>query len=469
MGELAASGLELQRIAAISGSAQQHGSVYFNASARARLGALDASRPLAEQLHTIFSRDVAPIWMDSSTAAACRAIEAHVGAERLACVTGSRAFERFTGPQIRKFFETEPERYARTARVHLVSSYLASLLAGGDAPVDAADASGMNLMDLTGVRWAPDILTATAPDLDRRLPRIVPSSTVIGELSDFWVRRYGFPRARVVAWSGDNPCSLIGTGLATPGRWGISLGTSDTVFAYMPTFPNAPFSTPTAPFSTPQHPSAPLSTSTPPGGHVFASPTGAFMGLTCFKNGSLARERVRDELGLDWNGFSEALRRTQPGTCGIFLPWFEPEITPAAPAGVQMFDVPEHDAAARVRALIESQMLGMRRHSRWMGERVDVIHATGGAAASREILQVMADVFGVDVYQLQAGNSAALGAALRAYHADEHHRGRALGWDEALDGFVRRAGPPVRPNGANRDTYERLAIRHSECEASALR
>ena len=31
-------------------------------------------------------------------------------------------------------------------------------------------------------------------------------------------------------------------------------------------------------------------------GHVFGSPTGEFMGLTCFKNGSLARERIRDAL-----------------------------------------------------------------------------------------------------------------------------------------------------------------------------
>ena len=44
----------------------------------------------------------------------------------------SRAFERFTGPQIRKFAREDPSAYARTERIHLVSSFLASLLAGAD-------------------------------------------------------------------------------------------------------------------------------------------------------------------------------------------------------------------------------------------------------------------------------------------------------------------------------------------------
>ena len=32
------------------------------------------------------------------------------------------------------------------------------------------------------------------------------------------------------------------------------------------------------------------------------------MSLICFRNGSLAREAVRDRYGLDWAGFEDALR-----------------------------------------------------------------------------------------------------------------------------------------------------------------
>ena len=97
----------------------------------------------------MLSRSVSPIWMDSSTSVECREITAAVGGpEALAAHTGSRAFERFTGPQIRKFFKQERPSYLATGRIHLVSSFLASLLVGQHAPLDPGDASGMNLMDV---------------------------------------------------------------------------------------------------------------------------------------------------------------------------------------------------------------------------------------------------------------------------------------------------------------------------------
>src|SRR5262249_38456560 len=257
---------------------------------------------LPGQIHDLFSRAASPIWMDSSTGAECCAItDAVGGAQALARLTGSRAFERFTGPQIRKFAASDSDAYARTERIHLVSSFLASLLVGGHAPIDAGDGSGMNLMDLGARRWAPAALRATAPRLDARLPPIAPSWSVVGRLAPYWTRRYGLPAAKVVAWSGDNPCSLIGCGLVREGRVASSLGTSDTLFGFM----KEPRVDPSGV------------------GHAFASPTGDFMGLTCFRNGSLARERIRDQYGLDWPAFSDALRRTPIGNRGaMMLPWF---------------------------------------------------------------------------------------------------------------------------------------------------
>ena len=78
-----------------------------------------------------FSRPLSPVWMDSSTTSECREIERAVGgSDVLARRTGSRAFERFTGPQIRAFAKREPHAYRDTARIHLVSSFMAALLAG---------------------------------------------------------------------------------------------------------------------------------------------------------------------------------------------------------------------------------------------------------------------------------------------------------------------------------------------------
>jgi xylulokinase len=440
LARVAASGLDLSRLAAVSGSAQQHGSVYLGR------GPL---HPRAVPL----SRAVAPIWMDCSTSAECAEITAAVGGSGpLAGHTGSRAFERFTGPQIRKFYKTEPGAYAATERIHLVSSFLASLLIGAHSPIDPGDGSGMNLMDLLTTTWWPPAVDATAPGLAAKLPPLVPSPTVVGTLSAYWQQRHGLPAASVVAWSGDNPCSLIGTGLVREGIVAISLGTSDTIFGLM------------------REPRV-----NPDGiGHVFGAPTGddnAFMGITVFRNGSLARERVRDDFGLTWTQFSRALDDTPPGNGGrMLLPWFEPEITPpVTQPGIRRFDLDAEDAAANVRAIVEAQMMAMALHSRWMDVGVKTIHATGGASANRSILQVMADVFGADVYQFDIGNSACLGAALRAFHAHRAATGQPLSWDDVVGGLAEPVKSSlVSPHPSRHAMYLELIGRYAAREREGV-
>jgi xylulokinase len=448
MAAIAASpALDVSQIRAVSGSAQQHGSVYLNDVAVSVWQGLHANTALAPQIAGTFARAGAPVWMDESTTKECREIEhALGGAEATARLTGSRAFERFTGPQIRKFFQRQPSAYAKTERIHLVSSFLASLLAGDDAPIDFGDGSGMNLMDLVRGEWSRDALAATADGLESRLPALGPSWTVAGTLAPYWRARHGFPAARVVAWSGDNPCSLIGTGTVQEGQVVISLGTSDTVFAC----------------TREQHFGA---------SHVFRSPTGDFMNLLCFRNGSLARERVRDQYGLDWSSFTDALDSTPPGNNGaLMLPWFEPEITPhVAAGGVRRFDLDEHDAPANVRAVVEAQMMAMANHSAALSAHgVDRIVATGGASANRGILQVMANVFGCEVYPCKTANTATLGAALRACHADRLAEGDGVTWDEVVSGFVEPdPADVIAPMKSNVALYRDLRRRYAMSESDA--
>jgi xylulokinase len=191
------------------------------------------------------------------------------------------------------------------------------------------------------------------------------------------------------------------------------------------------------------------------------------MGITVFKNGSLARERVRDQFGLTWPEFSRALQRTPPGNRGrMLLPWYEPEITPDVPTpGVHTFGLTPDDGPGYVRAVVEAQQMALALHSRWMGVTIGTIHATGGAAANRDILQVMADVFGADVYQFDVGNSACLGAALRAYHADAADEGRPVAWDDVVKELAEPvAATRVRPDPARRATYDELMQVYAERE-----
>jgi xylulokinase len=442
-------GFDLKELAAISGSGQQHGSVYLNGAAPSTLRALDPKRPLAAQLANVLSRDRSPVWMDESTRAQCDAIErAAGGMEALAQLTGSAATERFTGPQIRKFWEVSPDAYERTWRVHLVSSYMACLLSGTDSPVDPGDGAGMNLMDIRSRQWAPAALEATAPGLSAKLPRIEPSWSVVGSLAGYWQARYGFPAAQVVAWSGDNPCSVVGSGLVHEGAIAISLGTSDTLFALS------------------EEPRIAA-----PGSNVFGSPTGGYMSLICFKNGSLARERIRDEHRLDWDGFSRALRDRPAGNDGaLMLPWFDPEITPRVDRpGVRRRALDPGDAAANVRAVVEAQMMAMANHAApVLAGAVTRVLATGGASANRDVLQVMADVFGATVYQSGSANAACLGAALRAYHAYERAAGRDVPWGEVVRGFTEPdERGRVEPIGDHTRAYNELRREYARFEQEA--
>ncbi len=113
-------------------------------------------------------------------------------------------------------------------------------------------------------------------------------------------------------------------------------------------------------------------------------------------------------------------------------------------------------------------MMALANHAGWMGVTVKEIRATGGAAANAEILQVMADVFGAPVRRLRVANSACLGAALRAWHADELAEGRRIAWPDVVAGFVEPEEPAIHPVAANVPMYAELRRKYAECEEKAL-
>jgi len=153
------------------------------------------------------------------------------------------------------------------------------------------------------------------------------------------------------------------------------------------------------------------------------------------------------------------------------LPWFDPEITPHVERpGVQRLHLREGDAARNVRAVVEGQMMAMANHSRWMGVDISTIHATGGAAGNRDVLQVMADVFNADVYQFAIRNSACLGAALRAWHADQLASGYPLPWTEIVAGVAQpRLETRVRPIPENVAVYESLRTQYARFEEQRIK
>ncbi|XP_076146623.1 xylulose kinase isoform X1 [Alosa pseudoharengus] len=452
--KMKAAGFDFSCVRALSGSGQQHGSVYWKKEACQVLSRLDPEKPLHKLLQGQFAVEDSPIWMDSSTSAQCSNLEKAVGcAQTLADITGSRAYERFTGNQVAKIHQSKPDVYSETERISLVSSFAASIFLGDHAPVDYSDGSGMNLMDIFSKQWSLPCLQATAPGLQAKLGAPVPSTAVLGDVSSYFVKRYGFPMdCKVVAFTGDNPASLAGMRLQE-GDVAVSLGTSDTVFLWI------------------KEPNPTIE------GHIFCNPVDcqSYMALICFKNGSLTRERIRNACaGGSWDVFSRSLRSTPVGNHGSLGIYFDAmEITPPA-VGIYRFNKEDQTVEGfsdeeEIRALVEGQFLAKRVHAEKLGYKIipgTRVLATGGASSNVDILQVLSDVFNAPVYTIDVANSACLGCAYRALHGLVAEAGVAF--QEA----VRNAPEPqlaVTPTPGAEKVYESLLRRYAVLEEKILR
>jgi len=451
--KLRVAGVEFANVAGISGAGQQHGSVFWRNGAEDILTGLQPERFMHEQLSSAFSVQDSPIWMDSSTSEQCALLETAAGGpEKLSQITGSRAYERFTGNQICKLRMQRPESYNNTGRVSLVSSFAASLLTGKIVGIDWADAGGMNLMDIKTKQWDKDIMEVVGPNLADKLGMPISTSTVVGNMSTYMQERYGFdPECVVGAFTGDNPSSLAGLAMKE-GDIGLSLGTSDTVFVWL------------------KDPQPQLT------GHVWPNPVdeNAYMALLCYKNGSLTRERLRDSCADgSWDIFNELIDSTTRGNFGNIGMYFDhPEIVPDGLLGDYRFNKSDEPAIrfagneTEVRALIEGQMMAKRIHAERMGFNLTPetrILVTGGASVNTAILQVVADVFNANVYTQSAANSAAMGGAYRALHLAKGGN-ETCSFSDLIAPVAEAAKQVATPSKDAHATYGPLMVRFKHLE-----
>ncbi|NWW35360.1 XYLB kinase, partial [Panurus biarmicus] len=346
--KMKSSGFNFSQIRALSGAGQQHGSVYWKKGSNQILKNASSELPLHQSLKGCFSVSNSPIWMDSSTASQCRALEKAVGgAQHLASITGSRAYERFTGNQIAKIYSQNPEVYKQTERISLVSSFAASLFLGTYAPIDYSDGSGMNLLEIWEKAWSKSCLDACAPGLEERLGCPVPSHSVLvcawpeelchapEIINAMWRQsccslqsHLRVSGARALLWGAVSELAWVWHGLPA---W-IQPHSLENVFPHL---------------------------------------------CTVFKNGSLMRERIRNDCASgSWDEFSKALSSTVAGNSGNLGFYFDVmEITPEA-VGIHRFNRDNQKVVSRfpkeveIRALIEGQFMAKRIHAEKLGYKV---------------------------------------------------------------------------------------------------
>lgn len=180
--------------------------------------------------------------------------------------------QRFTGPQILRFSVKHPDQYAKTTRISLVSSFLASIFLGTVAPIDISDACGMNLYSIKAGRWNEKLLTLAANGQAPRHLKIKlgivheNGGDSLGRISSYFVQRFGFHSCcSILPFTGDNPSTILALPLR-PNDAIVSLGTSTTFLMSTPLYkPN-------------------------PAVHFMNHPTtaGLYMFMLCYKNGKSA-------------------------------------------------------------------------------------------------------------------------------------------------------------------------------------
>ncbi|PIB01448.1 putative D-xylulose kinase A [Cercospora beticola] len=468
-------GLDFSHVKGLSGAGMQHGTVFWSNDAESLLANLNPQDSLTNQLQpgevgkSAFAHEMSPNWQDASTQEQCDAFDAALGdAETLAFVTGSKAHHRFSGPQIMRYRTKWSSHYEKTARISLVSSFLASVFLGRFAPIDISDVTGMNLWNIKDGTWDDALLELAAggksgiDDLRNKLGVVSgDGGQWLGTISSYFVTKYGFAKdCQIIPATGDNPSTILALPLRASDAM-VSLGTSTTFLMSTPEYKPDPA------YHFMNHPTTP----------------GLYMFMLCYKNGGLAREQIRDQISTssDWESFNStalstpALSQRSPSEAlrlGLYFP--RPEIVPNLPSGQWRFkynpetqdlkEEPSDFLPDDARNIIESQFLSLRLRSQALvhaekdpatGKTLPPqprrVYLVGGGSANPAIAKIAGEVLGSveGVYKLDiGGNACALGAAYKAVWACEKAQGQTFEdligsrWDESS--FVKKVADGYR-------------------------
>jgi glycerol kinase len=378
------------------------------------------------------------VWQDRRTAERCRELQAELGDAYVAEHTGLVWDPYFSATKAEWLLANVPEVRAAagagTLALGTIDAWLVyRLTAGAHLATDHSNASRTLLYNLAARDWDADLLARFGVPRDA-LPAIVRSSEVVGETAASVV---GFA-APIAGIAGDQQAALFGQGCWHPGDAKCTYGTG----AFLLMMIGEELAEPPA-------------------------PSGVLTTAACTANGDVgyalegsifiagaAIQWLRDGLQLvEHASETEALARSIDDTGGVYF----------VPALVGL-GAPHWESEARgtivgltrgtgrahvVRAALESMAYGTRevldRMHDVSGVDLTALKVDGGAAANDWLMQFQADALGVAVSRPDVVESTAMGAAGLA--------GLAAGvWSSAEDFQATRqyhsfAAEPVAPGG----------------------
>jgi xylulokinase len=342
------------------------------------------------------------LWCDTSTEQECQEIMGRFGGAS-ACLErlGNLILPGYTASKILWLKKFRPQLYRQMDTILLPHDYLNFYLTG-ERCMEAGDASGTGILDVSERSWSTSLLQAIDDerDLTDCLPALRIDNQAIGVLRPAIATELGLPSGIPVAiGGGDNMMGAIGTGNVSAGKMTMSLGTSGTVYAYSDT-----------PVVDPQGNIA-----------AFCSSTGGWLPLLCTMNCTVSTEIMRGLLGADMASFEAQISSAPRGADGVLtLPFFNGERTPNLPnAKACIVGLNSHNTRPEnlLRSAVEGATFALRfglDELSALGVQAAEIVLTGGGMNSPTWRQLVADISGTPVTVLNNEEGAAFGAALQA-------------------------------------------------------
>ena len=321
------------------------------------------------------------LWNDTRTGKETDYLNNVIGKERLQALTGNIAFAGFTAPKILWVKENEPEVFEKCRKICLPKDYINFKLTSAFA-TDVSDASGTLYFDVENRKWSAEMLEILGID-ESVLPRVCESAEVIGKTNLFGLN------ADVVAGAGDNAAAAIGTNTVNEGQCNISLGTSGTVFI------------PTDGYVKTENPAL----------HSFCHANGKYHLMGCILSAASCNKWLNETV-------FETPYNVGTGEENdlFFLPYMSGERCPHNDGNVKGAFIGITHATTREnmqRAVFEGVSFAIRDCLELCPNEIKKATVCGGGTKSREWMQILADILGIELSVIQ-NEGPALGGALLA-------------------------------------------------------
>ncbi|MBI5093469.1 MAG: hypothetical protein HZB26_13640 [Candidatus Hydrogenedentes bacterium] len=330
--------------------------------------------------------------------------------ERLYAVNGNTLGNHYTLTKLLWMRDHCPEVYAKTYKFLHWSGFVSFML-GGEAAVDYSLANRTLLFDIHQATWSAELLQAAGLDADK-LPKPVPSGTVVGRVDPHVAQELGLPSKVLIAAGAHDQCAnALGCGATEEGQAMLGMGT---YLCIAPVYRQSPAPALMLPrgLNTEHH-----------------SVPGLFVSFIYNQGGSLLKwyrdtfARVEREAALSEGSdiYSKLLSEMPEGPSSVMvLPHFAatgpPEFITESRgviAGLRL-DTTRGEIA---KAILEGAAFYLRECVETLpgaGIKIDSFRVVGGGSKSDAWVQLSADVFGKPHIRPKQTEAGALGAAILA-------------------------------------------------------